>query len=198
MSQGEVTNRAQAGLSRRTFPCPLAAGATSTCSRDFSWAFRQSAGSSSLPMLDLLPGPVGDKNRLHTAGFPQSLTGEQKGGRNAGLRHLPASSGAVPSCCKVGCWSSEMNPTDILKQIGLVGAASERNNLLNPPWNEKERATSLHILPSLAGIITWLKDGLLSGGKQPPVWSAQSTPMKTCTRSRSCAYNPGRLILMLS
>lgn len=32
-----------------------------------------------------------------------------------------------------------MNPTDILKQICLVGVASEMNNLLNPPQKEKER-----------------------------------------------------------
>lgn len=79
--------------------------------------------------------------------FSQRLSGKQKGGRNTGLRHLPASSGTVPSCCKVGCWSSEMNPTDILKQIGLVGVASEINNSLNPPRKEKETATSVHVPP---------------------------------------------------
>lgn len=98
-------------------------------------------------MLDLLSGPMDDKTRPCTTGFSQSLSGEQQGGRNTGLRHLPANSGAVPSCCKVGCWSSEMIPTDILEQIGLVGVASEMNNLLSPPWKEKERATALDILP---------------------------------------------------
>lgn len=117
-----------------------------------------------LTILDLLSGPIDDKNRLHVTGFSQSLSGERKGGRNTGLRHLPASSETVPSCCKVGCWSSEMNPTDILKQIGLVGVASERNNLLVLPWKEKERATSYMSPPSLTGTITCLKDGLPSGG----------------------------------
>lgn len=74
-------------------------------------------------------------------GFSQCLFGEGEGGRNTHLKHPPSSSGPVLSCSKVGCWGSEMNPTDILKQIGLVGMASKMNELPNP--REKQRATSL-------------------------------------------------------
>lgn len=97
-------------------------------------------------------------------GFSQSLSGERKGGRNTGLRHLPASSETVSSCCKVGCWSSEMNPTDVLKQIGLVGVASERNNLLDPPRKEKERAASyMSPLPLQEPSPVWRMDCLHVG-----------------------------------
>lgn len=110
-------------------------------------AFRQGAGSSLLTILDLLPGHTDDGKRLHMMGFSQCLSGEREGGRNTDLRHLPASSGTVPTCCKVAWWSSEMIPTDILKQIGLVGVASKMNNPFNPPRKEKERATHLQVPP---------------------------------------------------
>lgn len=127
------------------------------------WAFGQGAGSSLLTILDLLSGHIDDRKRLQMIGFSQCLSGEREGGRNTGLRHLPASSGTVPSCCKVGWWSSEMNPTDSLKQIGLVGAASKMNNSTNLPRKEKQRATFLQVPPSLTGISTCLKEGLPLG-----------------------------------
>lgn len=66
-------------------------------------------------------------------GFSQCLSGKTKGGRNTGVRHLHASSGAAPCCCEVGWWSSEMNPTDILKQKSLVEVDSKMNKLPNAP-----------------------------------------------------------------
>lgn len=172
----------------------------STCSRVFSWAFRQSAGSSLLTMLDFLRSHGWQNQVAHSRLFSEPFWGAAR--RNTGLRHLPASAGTVPSCCKVGCWSSEMNPTDILKQIGLVGVASEMNDLLNPPWKEKEGATSLQVppFPDRNDHLSegWVVSRWVAQLKPPPVWSAQPIPMKTCTRSRSCGYNPGRLTLMLS
>lgn len=114
------------------------------------WTFGQGAGNSSLTILDLLLGHIDDG---------KSLSGDREGGRNTGLRHLPASSGTVASCCKVGWWSSEMTPTDILKQMGLVAVASKMNNSSNPLRKEKQRVTSLQVPPPLTGISTCLKDG---------------------------------------
>lgn len=102
-------------------------------------------------ILDLLSGHADNEQRLHMTGFSQCLSWEREGGRNTGLSHLPASSGTVPSLCKAGWWRSKMNPTDILKQIGLVGVASKMNNSPNPPWKEKERAVSLQVPPFLTG-----------------------------------------------
>jgi len=74
------------------------------------WAFGQGAGSSLLTTLDFLSGHTDDRKRLHRTGFSQCLSGEREGGRNTGFRHLPASPGTVPSCCKDGWWSSELSP----------------------------------------------------------------------------------------
>lgn len=106
-------------------------------------AFGQGAGSSVLTMMDLLSGHTADWKMLRVIGFSQCLFGEGEGGRNTRLKHPPSSSGPVLSCCKVGCWSSERNPTDILKQIGLVGVATKMSELPNPPQREKQRASSL-------------------------------------------------------
>lgn len=56
-----------------------------------------------------------------------------------------------------------MNPTDILKQIGLVGVASEMNSP-NSPRKEKQKAASVQVPPPLTGIGTCLKDGLSAFG----------------------------------
>lgn len=127
------------------------------------WAFEEGAGGS-------LFNHIGFAVRSHwrrektahdrwVTGFSRCLSGEREGGRNAGLKHLPASSGMVPTCCKAGWRSSEMNPTDILKQTGLVGVASEMNSP-NSPRKEKQKAASVQVPPPLTGISTCLKDGL--------------------------------------
>lgn len=102
-------------------------------------------------ILDLLSGHTDNGKRLHMTGFSQCLSGERGGERNTGLSHLPAPSGTVPSLGKAGWWLSEMNPTDILKQTGLVGVASKMNSSPNPPWKEKETAISLQGPPFLTG-----------------------------------------------
>lgn len=53
---------------------------------------------------------------------------------------------------KVGWWSSLMNPTSILKQIGQVGLVSTMNKLPKPPWKGKQRALLCKSPASLEGM----------------------------------------------
>lgn len=170
LPQGEGTNRAQAGLSSRTSARPLAAYLCllvafvyppHTRSRQLWGVGLQAPPRSPSIRSRALSGfwtrcreqlayHIGFAVRSHwwcekTARdrvFSVPVWGKGRRKKHW-FKALPAFSGTVPSCCKVGWWSSEMNPTDILKQIGLVGVASKMNNSPNPPWKEKQRATSL-------------------------------------------------------
>lgn len=192
LPHGEGTNRAEAGLSSRTSACPLATylwlpwcthlTPGPGCSKVWGcrhllgaprstpkprWAFEESAGGSLLNHIGFAVRSYWRWEKTAqdrwVTGFSQCLSGEREGGRNTGLKHLPASSGMVPTCCKAGWWNSEMNPTDILKQIGLVGVASEMNSP-NSSRKEKQKAASVQVPPPLTGIGTCLKDGLSAFG----------------------------------